>query len=183
MVRQANRPWKLLKMKGKRDRYPQITSICLMCVTSFPTLCQLGCSWHANSRIFGPRWQPLFQWLLGTFGRVCNITASEGWPRYFRHHHCRCCRRWLPGKIYNPDVKIFILIFNLKILQQIVCSNNRTYSTDVKALGKGDFTSIPHGINGIEDRLSVVWQKIVQDGKKGMERLKSCFIFSRYQVV
>jgi dihydropyrimidinase len=31
-------------------------------------------------------------------------------------------------------------------------------------LGKGDFSKIPNGVNGVEDRMSVVWEKGVQTG-------------------
>jgi hypothetical protein len=56
----------------------------------------------------------------------------------------------------------------------MVCSDNKTYSTDVKAMGKGDFTCIPHGINGIEDRLGVVWEKIVHSEKTDTTRYFYC---------
>ena len=40
----------------------------------------------------------------------------------------------------------------------------------MKAMGKGDFSLIPHGINGIEDRLGVVWEKIVHSEKTDTTR-------------
>lgn len=31
-------------------------------------------------------------------------------------------------------------------------------------MGKGDFSKIPNGVNGVEDRMSVVWEKGVHSG-------------------
>ena len=45
-----------------------------------------------------------------------------------------------------------------------VGTDNCTFSGNQKALGKDDFTQIPNGVNGIEDRMSVVWEKGVKDG-------------------
>ena len=53
---------------------------------------------------------------------------------------------------------------------QMVGSDNCTYSTEVKELGKNNFTTIPHGLNGIEDRMSIVYERLVQEGKMKMTR-------------
>jgi hypothetical protein len=34
-----------------------------------------------------------------------------------------------------------------------------TFNADQKALGKDDFRRIPNGVNGIEDRMAIVWEK------------------------
>jgi uncharacterized membrane protein YvbJ len=47
----------------------------------------------------------------------------------------------------------------------VVCCANLT---DKKALGKDDFTKIPNGVNGIEDRMSIVWTNGV---------VRCCFFF------
>ena len=52
----------------------------------------------------------------------------------------------------------------------IVSSNHMTYNSSQKALGLRDFTKIPPGVNGIESRLSILWEKGVHSGKMTPER-------------
>ena len=42
-----------------------------------------------------------------------------------------------------------------------VASDHRTFNADQKALGKDDFRKIPHGMNGVSERMAVVWQDAV----------------------
>jgi len=42
---------------------------------------------------------------------------------------------------------------------QATGSDNCTFNKEQKELGKNDFSKIPNGVNGVEDRLSVIWEK------------------------
>lgn len=45
---------------------------------------------------------------------------------------------------------------------QTTGSDNCTFNKNQKELGIDDFSKIPNGVNGVEDRMSVVWEKGVQ---------------------
>ncbi|KAF6202703.1 hypothetical protein GE061_003105 [Apolygus lucorum] len=46
----------------------------------------------------------------------------------------------------------------------IVGSGNCSYDRAQKGIGKNNFTLIPHGVNGLEDRMSIVWTYGVETG-------------------
>lgn len=46
-----------------------------------------------------------------------------------------------------------------------VGTDNASWTCEQKRKGLLDFTQIPSGLNGLEDRLSMVWEKCVHSGK------------------
>ncbi|TDG43060.1 hypothetical protein AWZ03_010524 [Drosophila navojoa] len=58
--------------------------------------------------------------------------------------------------------------FMMKLLAsndlQTTGSDNCTFNKEQKELGLGDFTKIPNGVNGVEDRMSLVWERGVHSG-------------------
>ncbi|XP_034117961.1 dihydropyrimidinase-like isoform X1 [Drosophila sulfurigaster albostrigata] len=47
---------------------------------------------------------------------------------------------------------------------QVTGSDNCTFNKSQKEAGSGDFTKIPNGVNGAEDRMSLMWEKGVHQG-------------------
>ncbi|CAK9819196.1 Dpys [Anthophora plagiata] len=59
----------------------------------------------------------------------------------------------------DPDTPTALLNKLAKDGLQVIGSDNCTFSAEQKALGKDDFSKIPNGVNGVEDRMSVLWEK------------------------
>merc|ERR1719266_1847649 len=53
---------------------------------------------------------------------------------------------------------------------QCTGTDNCTFNSAQKAMGINDFTKIPNGVNGLEDRMSVIWEKGVHTGVMTKER-------------
>jgi len=64
----------------------------------------------------------------------------------------------------HPSTKTHLMKLLASGDLQVVGTDNCTFDANQKALGKDDFTKIPNGVNGIEDRMSIVWEKGVIPG-------------------
>jgi dihydropyrimidinase len=66
-----------------------------------------------------------------------------------------------PLRLKDPEnAKLLLKHLALDDLQ-VVASGNCTFSKAQKEENKGDFTLIPHGVNGAGDRMKIVWEKCV----------------------
>jgi dihydropyrimidinase len=50
---------------------------------------------------------------------------------------------------------------------ELTGTDHCVFNTNQKALGKDDFSKIPNGVNGVEDRMTIVWDK---GGHSGMQK-------------
>ncbi|XP_018324153.1 dihydropyrimidinase-like [Agrilus planipennis] len=64
----------------------------------------------------------------------------------------------------DPTTPRFLMDFLKQGNLQVVGSDNCTFNKEQKKIGMGDFSKIPNGINGLQDRMSVVWEKGVHTG-------------------
>lgn len=60
----------------------------------------------------------------------------------------------------SPPLPLLVTSFSLPSdTLNIVASDHRPFTTKQKAMGKEDFTKIPHGVSGVQDRMSVIWER------------------------
>ncbi|XP_021366627.1 dihydropyrimidinase-like isoform X2 [Mizuhopecten yessoensis] len=93
------------------------------------------------------------------------IAASLGtdgthyWNKYWRHG---------AGHVMGPPLRpdpstpgyLMDLLANNDL--QVTGTDNCTFNADQKALCKDEFRKIPNSVNGVEDRMSDIWEKGVE---------------------
>jgi dihydropyrimidinase len=101
---------------------------------------------------------------LGTDG--CNC-----WSHDWRH-----AAAFVMGPPLRPDptVKDYLMAHLATGDLQVVGTDNCTFDAHQKAMGKDNFTKIPNGVNGIQDRMSIVWEKGVYAGKLTPQQFVAC---------
>ncbi|KAK3731609.1 hypothetical protein QZH41_015862, partial [Actinostola sp. cb2023] len=96
------------------------------------------------------------------------IAAALGTDGTSQWHTCwRHAAGHVMGPPLRPDPTTPEHLMNLLANDDLQCTgtDNCTFNADQKAQGRSDFRKIPNGVNGVEDRMSVIWEKGVQSGK------------------
>ncbi|XP_037096719.1 dihydropyrimidinase-related protein 5a [Syngnathus acus] len=71
----------------------------------------------------------------------------------------------LPPLRLEPSTPNYLMSLLGSDTLSVIGSDHRPFTTKQKAMGKDDFTKIPHGVPGVQDRMSVIWEKGVIGGK------------------
>ncbi|XP_056629705.1 dihydropyrimidinase isoform X2 [Diorhabda sublineata] len=64
----------------------------------------------------------------------------------------------------DPSTPMALMNYLAQDVLQLTGSDNCTFNKSQKEMGRDDFRKIPNGVNGVEDRMSVIWEKGVNTG-------------------
>jgi dihydropyrimidinase len=90
-----------------------------------------------------------------------GVDGTHMWHKCWRH-----AAAYVMGPPLRPDPTVKEYLMKLLSTGELSCvgTDNCTFNSNQKAMGKDNFANIPNGVNGIEDRMSVVWEKGVIGG-------------------
>lgn len=85
-----------------------------------------------------------------------GVDGTHCWHKCWRH-----ASAYVMGPPLRPDPTTKEYLMDLLATGDLSCvgTDNCTFNANQKAMGASDFTKIPNGVNGIEDRMSIVWEK------------------------
>lgn len=100
------------------------------------------------------------------FGEVMVASLAVDGSHYFNK-----CWRHAAGYVTSsplrtwPNTSSYLINLLANGDLHMVCSDHSTFNAEQKALGKDDFRKIPPGVNGVAERMSIVWENAVLQGK------------------
>ena len=109
-----------------------------------------------GKRVYG---EPLIQHLV--------LDESEYYNKDWKHAARRVMSPPFRDKVHQDDLWNGLRAGSL----QVVATDHCAFTTKQKELGLGDFTKIPNGTGGLEDRMSVLWTYGVETGRSDPERI------------
>lgn len=134
---------------------PPLLIVCLQVRWSMqrpqsPMLCWMGCSITTRT---GPMLLPMLSSLLFASTQPHPATSWGCWASMFAAHSSI---PWCTDHAAHcPELNFLLYSDTLSV----VASEHRPFNTKQRALGKEDFTKIPHGVAGVQDRMSVIWER------------------------
>merc|ERR1719510_426917 len=79
----------------------------------------------------------------------------------------------LGGYVTKPPLRKGVadaLVESVTSSFDVISSGHATYTTKQRALGVKDFNDIPQGVNGVGERMMILWEKLVHSGKSTPEQ-------------
>jgi dihydropyrimidinase len=97
---------------------------------------------------------------------IQHLTLDEG--EYFNRDWDHAARRVMSPPFRNKANQDSLWAGLAAGSLQVVASDHCAFTTKQKRMGLGDFTKIPNGTGGLEDRMPVLWTKGVRTGRLTM---------------